>query len=379
MVVALDEFPYLMTAAPELPSVLQRALGPTSPLARRSQTRLIVCGSAMSVMSRLLTGAAPLRGRAALDLVVHPFDFREMRSFWGIADLELAVMVHAVLGGTPAYRDLLRGAAPASLDDFDRWVIDTMLAPASPLAREGRCLLAEEPSITDRALYHAILTAIAEGQTRRGQIAQALGRPDNQLSHPLTVLQDLQLITQRADVLRARRPTYAIIEPIIRFYHAIVRPQASRLERGQLAQAWRAALPTFRAQILGPHFEELARQWVGRFADPETVGGLPDEIGFAVITGRDRTVHEVDVVALGSPEQGRRPVLLLGEAKWRREPLGVRHVERLERIRALLAPREDLDVGRTRLGLFSRSGFASELCDRDGLALVDLERLFEGQ
>ncbi|MGH8901705.1 MAG: ATP-binding protein [Egibacteraceae bacterium] len=379
VVAVLDELPYLTASSPELPSVIQRALGPGSPRAQTSQTRLIVCGSAMSVMSGLLTGTAPLRGRAALELIVHPFDYRETATFWKLGDPELAVTVHAVVGGTPAYRDLLREDAPESLGDFDNWVIRAVLDPASPLAREGRYLLAEEPSITDRALYHAILTAIAEGRTRRGQIAQAVGRPDNQLSHPLNVLRDLRLVTQRDDVLRARRPTFAITEPIMRFHHAIVRPQTSRLERGQITQAWRAAAPTFRAQILGPHFEELAREWTGRIAEPETIGGDVDQVGATVVTDpKQRRTYEVDVVALGVPDRGRRPLLLLGEAKWQREPLGVGDLARLERVRSLLDARDDLDARATRLALFSRSGFDRSVESRSDVVLVDLERLFEG-
>ena len=49
---------------------------------------------------------APLRGLCAvLELIVRPFDYRESAQFWGLQDdPALAARVHAVLGGTPAYR-----------------------------------------------------------------------------------------------------------------------------------------------------------------------------------------------------------------------------------------------------------------------------------
>ena len=54
--------------------------------------RLILCGSAMSVMAGLLSGQRALRGRAVLDLVVDPFDYREAAAFWGVqADPRLAL------------------------------------------------------------------------------------------------------------------------------------------------------------------------------------------------------------------------------------------------------------------------------------------------
>lgn len=99
--VVLDELPYLARAAPELPSALQRALGPGRPASR---TRLVLCGSSMSFMGGLLSGSAPLRGRASAELLVRPFDFRTAARFWGLSDPALAFRVHAVVGGTPAYR-----------------------------------------------------------------------------------------------------------------------------------------------------------------------------------------------------------------------------------------------------------------------------------
>lgn len=59
--VIIDEFPYLTKASPSLPSVLQRALDPRG-YARRAGSRVLLCGSAMSVMGGLLAGSAPLRG-----------------------------------------------------------------------------------------------------------------------------------------------------------------------------------------------------------------------------------------------------------------------------------------------------------------------------
>ena len=143
--VIIDEFPFLVKASPALPSVIQRELGPGGS-GSASQARLLLCGSAMSVMGGLLSGQAPLRGRAGLELIVQPFGYREAARFWGISDPRLAVLVHSVVGGTPAYRrELVRQDAPAGLADFDAWVTRTVLNPQTPLFREARYLLAEEP------------------------------------------------------------------------------------------------------------------------------------------------------------------------------------------------------------------------------------------
>jgi hypothetical protein len=75
--VVLNEFPHLMAQASALPSVIQIALSPCGAARRSGRTRLILCGSAMSVRRDLLSAGAPLRGRAKLELVLRPFWFRE--------------------------------------------------------------------------------------------------------------------------------------------------------------------------------------------------------------------------------------------------------------------------------------------------------------
>jgi uncharacterized protein len=100
-----------MKASPSLPSLIQRALGPRD-YAEQSSTRLLLSGSAMSVMGQLLGGSAPLRGRASLELIIRPFGYRDAAKFWGIDDPRLAVLVHSIAGGTPAYRREFVGGAP---------------------------------------------------------------------------------------------------------------------------------------------------------------------------------------------------------------------------------------------------------------------------
>ncbi len=56
-VVAIDEFPFLSRTSPSLPSIIQRELGPGGS-GRSSSARLVLCGSAMSVMGGLLAGQA---------------------------------------------------------------------------------------------------------------------------------------------------------------------------------------------------------------------------------------------------------------------------------------------------------------------------------
>ena len=212
-----------------------------------------------------------------------------------------------------------------------------------------------------------------------------LRRPQTALAHPLNVLEDIRIVQREQDALRQRRPTYHIAEPIVRFYFAVMRPYLSRLERGAGADVWRLdARAHFSSQVLGPHFEDLARRWTATYASKTTLRGTPSIVGSTVVRDASgKTSHELDVVALASFEgRGRRRVLALGEAKWRTDLLPDGELERLLGIKGLLEARDDLHVAGARLLLFSPVGFTKRLRERakedDTVVLVDLQRMYAG-
>ncbi len=381
MPVVIDEFPYLARANPELPSVLQEALRPMREQRTGSRTRLLLCGSAMSFMGRMLSGSAPLRGRAGLELVVHPLDYRLAADFWEIQDPQLALKVNAVVGGTPAYRrEFARGDTPSGIEDFDDWLVRTVLNPETPLFREARYLLAEEPDLRDTTLYLSVLAAVADGNATRGGISGYLGRRAVDIAHPINVLKDSGLLRREADVFRDNRPTYRIAEPLIGFYHAIMRPVWDRLERpGSALQVWQASRHRFASNVLGPRFEQVCRDWALLHADPDLLGGLPARVGHGVVRDlQARTGHEVDVAVVGIANGGRPPLLAIGEAKWN-DTMGAGHVERLRKIRDMIGAAGRYDTADTRLLCFSGTGFndnARAAAASGDVRLIDLPMLY---
>lgn len=388
--IVIDEFSYLVASSPSLPSIIQRALGPTASRTRRP--RLILCGSAMTFMGGLLSGNAPLRGRAGLELVVRPLDYRLAARFWGFTDPRLAVMTHAIVGGTPAYRrEFVRSDAPASMDDFDSWVCRAVLSPTSPLFREARYLLAEEPGLRDLGTYHSVLAAVAAGNATRGGIANFIGRRSGDLGHPLSVLEDAGLLRQEPDMLRDNHSVFRVGEPLVTFYHAVMRPAWSELEDGlgdaaRIGAIWSASAKRFSTSVLGPHFEELCRRSAGGFADralftPTDSVDAPAMVKVGTGTVADpanRSSDEVDVLVLAPPDESRRRVLSIGEVKWGRE-MGVRDLRRLQDIRDRLGARRDVDAGGARLACYGAGGFTDELraiADRGHVLLVGPEDLY---
>ena len=74
------------------------------------------------------------------------------------------------------YRDLLPAAPRKRLRDLSRWLEVGPLNPSSTLFREDDYWLTEERSLTNRALYHWVVTESANGHHTQSPIAAGLGR-----------------------------------------------------------------------------------------------------------------------------------------------------------------------------------------------------------
>jgi uncharacterized protein len=375
----IDELPYWMMHSPELPGLLQL-------LYDRSQTghghdggRVIVCGSAMSVMNNLLSGTKALRGRAAVDMRLQPFDLITTAQHWGINDPAAALRLHATLGGSPGYRNLASSPPPQSLQEFDTWISATVLNPGQALfsRSEAEYLLREDPQFTGNALHYAIINAVAIGATSPAKIGGLLERDRTSLSRPLEMLTSSGYLDYSTDPLWERRPVITVADPIIRFHNLVTVPKRDLIETGNSIQAWRDSQPTFISRILGPHFEECSRQWLRRHAD-SSLRGEASMVASTVINDRGgRAKHEIDVIALNRGS-GRTTVSLIGEAKATLVRRGPADLERLERLKEILRD-QGHDVTSTRLAIFSLEGFHPDLVTiarrRGDVLLVDLPSL----
>ncbi|MGH3939794.1 MAG: AAA family ATPase [Pseudonocardiaceae bacterium] len=379
--VIIDEFPNLVAQASALPSMIQIALSPRSHATRNLRSRLILCGSALTGMRDLLGGGAPLRGRAKLELVLQPFWYREAASFWQLTDdPELAFRVHALLGGTPAYRAMAYGP-PADRQSFDHWVAQRLLNPASALFREGSLLLREESGLTDPAPYHGVLGAIAAGAARRSEIAGRIGRPATAIAHLLAGLQQIGLIARLDDAFRERRGIYRLTDPLIRLHELVIAPNERLLVRERGTQVWTVNADTVAAKIYGPHLEDLAREWCLNHASSAALGGLAHDVNPATIACRKHQQgHEIDVVVVETSAGERRRVVAIGEVKSTVRPIDVAAIARLDHLRDLL-PGSQI-AAPPRLLLYSRAGFTADArrtaSGRHDVELIDLDRLYRG-
>jgi uncharacterized protein len=369
----LDEYPYLVKRSPELPSVLQliydeRRRGPAK--------RVILCGSSLSTMRELLGGSQPLRGRAQMDMRMQAFDYRLARGFWKIADYLVAFSVDALLGGAAGYRDLIAERPPQTMGQFPAWVGRSVMNPSHALYREDEFLLREEPKLEEQSLYKSILCAVASGERTPTRLGGRIGRDRTAMGPLLNNLVDAGFLRKEIDLGTARQITYLVADPIVRFSQLALAPNRDRLDERKWQEVWDSIQPTWRAQILGPHLEELALTWLRTYASEKTLGGRARRIGRCTVADKSaRATLELDLAAFGEGDR----VLLLGEVKATAERRGPQDLARLERARELLGAQ----AKRARLMLVSLSGFDAKLKSlaksRKDVDLVTMERLYEGE
>lgn len=318
--VAIDELPYLLDGNPELIGVLQRYVdaGEGPPL--------VLAGSAMSVMSELISGRAPLYGRAGAVIAPSPFAGVHLEALWKACDPLRALWVDAALGGRPGYRPLVEPPGKG----LDEWMTEEVLAPGSPLLDAAEADLADIPAATAlRGIHRAILAAIASGERTFSSISRVAGLPSGALSRPLAALQSAGLAARVPDPLRARRDRYELADPHLNFWLSIVAPSRSLLQAGRADEVWaRVRDTTWPSQVLGPRWETVARAHLAGGAI-ERIGPV-DAVGVTTVSDPAlKRAHEVDMVAVRAGK-----VVALGEAKLR--PLTRADLARLHHIRELL-------------------------------------------
>ena len=166
LVLVLDEFPYLCEANKGLPSILQRFWDSKG---KRSQLMLILCGSQVSFMeNEVLAVRSPLFGRRTAQRRLQPLAPTDALSFFRDWEFDDALTAYAILGGMPAY--LSRFRTDATLEEN---VIAEALRPEGYLHDEVQFLLKNE--LSNPATYNSILSAIARGERKLGDIALAIG------------------------------------------------------------------------------------------------------------------------------------------------------------------------------------------------------------
>jgi AAA+ ATPase superfamily predicted ATPase len=301
IVICFDEFPYLVTNDPSLPSVIQKWIDND----RERVIDLIICGSSQRMMYDLtLNGSAPLFGRCDEIIKITPMAAKYFKEYSGLNATD-TINEFSVWGGVPRYWELRRNE-----NDFESAVRKHILDPLGILYEEPERLFLDE--LRTATQYYSILELIGAGCHRISEIAGRLGKPASQLSRQISLLQELGYIKRMVpfgeDIRSSKKGIYKIEDDFLRFYYAYVIPNKSTLEFEMTDLVWNKIeneLDMFTSHT----WENICRQFISE----NGYNNIPFKQASSWWgTGLDGKTYEVDLVA----ESIDNTTLLIGEAKW---------------------------------------------------------------
>lgn len=300
----LDEFTYLIDAAPALPSILQAAW---DRCVTGSRLKIVLCGSYLTAMQHLDAADQPLFGRRTSKIVFRPFGFPESGAFLPRATARDQLLAYGLVGHLPG--NLARLDATRTLAEN---AAALLLSTRSPLTEDAERLL--DPFVIEGRVHYSILEAIASGQTTWSGITKRIGMTSGAILRPLRWLEDMALVRRVVPVTephpeRSKQARYRLTDPYLQIWYKRL---AQHLRTGAIGRVAPDVL--FRA-VLAPHlddhmgwvFEDLCRAHVaaGRLS-----GFVPLRLGEYFTAD-----HEVQVDVVATDPEDR---LLVGESKWGR-------------------------------------------------------------
>jgi len=357
VILAIDEFPYLMESVPEFTSLLQAQWDQRGD----SQLFLILSGSHYHMMySEFLAGKGPLYGRATSQLRLEGVELDGLRAFLPRYSANQCVETFATVGGVPKYLELWDDKRPVFKN------IEELLLSTSTIFRNEALFLIQD-EIPEPRTYLAILEALGCGYKRPVELAESSGIAINHIGKYLKTLLLLQLVRREVSLdaenrAISRLSRYEICDPYLRFYFQYVTPHLSWIERGRTEKLMAKIRKNFPSFVGKSGFEELCRRRIIALGDIGDLPFEPDQIGHLW-----NNHAEIDVAAVNKIDQQ----VLLGECKWERSSMGVRHLESLK-VRGDRFQR--LHGYKKTYALFSKSGFTAELeerADQEGVLLFD--------
>ena len=306
---------------------------------------LILCGSSISMMEHEVMGyRSPLYGRRTGSLRLMPLPFAEARKMLSGFSYEDQIRIYTMVGGIPLYLSKF----DPSLDLHDN-VIENFLRIDSYFSDEPFMTLIED--FENPVTYYSIISAISEGTNRNSDIATSSGVRADLCSRYLNDLVNVGVVSKirPVDNPKGKMVLYRIEDELIKFYFAHIadRESPDPSEYDEVADDIIRELQ----DDLGPEFEKVCAQHMQRSihgvigkwwgADPET-----------------KRTEEIDIV-LTKKVNGKK-IGYFAECKYRNETVGNDVLDTLIRRSALVKGYDE-----RRFVIFSKSGFAESLKDRD--------------
>ena len=363
IIIAIDEYPYLVSGNPSVSSVLQKHID-----TRFKQTNiyLILCGSSMSFMQNQVLGyKSPLYGRRTAQFHIKPFDYYDAGKFFKRFSPEDKMLAYAVCGGIPQY--LTAVAGHRSVTDG---ILECFLKKSGVLYEEPDNLLKQE--LREPAVYNTLITSIANGASKLNDISTKSGEENRKCAKYIKSLMDLHIISKEHPYgsKSERNGVYSLTDNMFKFWYRFIPRNMANIESGLGKQVFENRILPFLTAYMGRVFEEACREYMQRQNGLPPVPFLFNGIGRWWGTNpHTKTQEEIDILADADSKA------IFGECKWTNAEIGVDVPDSLREKSSFFTKYTEKNYI-----LFSKSGFNKPLKDcatKDGIALISLDMLYD--
>jgi hypothetical protein len=347
LVVAIDEFPYMVNGNKSIPSLLQNLWDHEI---KDLNILFIFTGSSVGIMLDDILGSNnPLYGRISGSYKLDELPIQDLKSFFPDYSNEDIITTYSILGGVPQY--LLCFDPELSVEDN---IKENILQKGAYLYDEVQMLMKQE--LREATTYFTILEAIAMGNTKLNQIYQMTQIEKTKITTYLGRLIQLDIIEREHPVteklkkkVNVQSGLYQLKNNYFRFYFRYLFPSNSLLELKAVDAVYNNVIKEDLNIHVSQVFEKVCVEYV---MQKNILGELPV---FAMNCGRWwHKQEEIDIVAFDGKNQ-----YVFGECKWRNEKVSIKILEQLQ----AKISRNFKNIEIVKIFLFSKSGFESKLID----------------
>lgn len=294
-VVIIDEFPYLVKET-SVPSEFQKIWD--TQLSKSDKITLVLIGSSVSMMEKLLGRKSPLFGRRTAQLEIKPMDIFQAKEFLPGYSMEDCIRAYACVDGIPLYLRQFDESAPV----FEN-IRNAFFRKDALLYGEADMLLRQE--FREPANYFAILKAISFGNTRQNEIVNYTNIDKGIISKYLQNLEGIRIIkkeypaTDRKEKRKNMR--YEFSDNYFWFWFRFIYPNKTLIE-SKAEEAFEIMKKNY-DMYLGRVFEKVAGEFIWNLKD----------IKFTKLGRWWHKDKEIDLIALDDDAKN----IFFFECKWK--------------------------------------------------------------
>lgn len=364
ILLVIDEYSYLSDVLKGMDSILQSII---DEFKEKSRMKLILCGSYVDTMQKLIEKENPLFGRFSYIMKLQEMNYYDSRQFYPTFSNEDKVRLYSVFGGIPYYNRLI---------DEHKTVRENILSLiASPGARlENEVLMYLKSEISKIINANEVFETMAKGFSRFNDIlSQSHVSSGPSLVDTLDKLIRMELIEKEAPINEEdnrKKAGYFISDNMSLFYYRYIFRYSSQMNILPPEVFFtRFIQDDFENAYVPKRFERIAKQYLLLQNRKGKMEEAFERIGkYYYNLPKEKRNGEFDIVTLDPKGY------IFYEVKFQSKPLSLKQIEKE------IAQVEATELRCYRYGFISRSGFEeavhAEYKKRKELLLLPLEELF---